>query len=197
MRTWRCRGEGDALRICSNLESYECQLIASMVGSTSEILAERASTAPRDPLSEITGIVTGHTEAPGDPTLGRLLPDFHRPDQDETPSADTLTGDLNGALRSLNEPAIIDQKLAAAGVVLDTLPEGGGDIALTVAQADGWLTALNDVRLALGAMLGVTDEPVDLDPDDPRAAHLDVYDWLTVVQELLVEALMGGVSAQD
>ena len=36
---------------------------------------------------------------------------------------------------------------------------------------DGWLTALTDIRLALGAMLGITDEPSKLPPDHPHAAH--------------------------
>ncbi|MFT3714777.1 MAG: DUF2017 domain-containing protein [Gordonia sp. (in: high G+C Gram-positive bacteria)] len=191
MRTWSRRGSGDDLRICSNLESYECALIASMVNSTSEMLTERAGSAPRDDLADLTGIRTGHTSAPDDVTLGRLLPDFHRPDQDAVPTAGPVAADLNGGLRSINEPKIIDTKLAAARVVLDTLPADGGDVALTAGQADEWLTALNDVRLALGAMLGISDEPLQVDPDDPHAGHYDVYQWLTVVQELLVEALMG------
>lgn len=191
MRTWTRRGGGDDLRICSNLESYECQLLASMVNSTSEMLAERAASAPQDDLAELTGIRTGHTTAPGDVTLGRLLPDFHRPDQDDLLAAGPVAADLNGGLRSLNEPQIIDAKLAAAQLLLATLPDGGGDVALTPEEADGWLTALNDVRLALGAMLGITEDQPPLAPDDPHAGHHDVYQWLTVVQELLVEALMG------
>ncbi|MEZ5212074.1 MULTISPECIES: oxidative stress transcriptional regulator AosR [unclassified Gordonia (in: high G+C Gram-positive bacteria)] len=191
MRTWTRRGTGGEARICSNLESYECQLLASMVTSTSEILSERAESAPRDSLADLTGIRTGHTTAPKDVTLGRLLPDFHRPDQDELLAAGPVAADLNGALRSLNEPRIIDAKLTAAAVVLDTLPAGGGDVALTEEEADEWLTALNDVRLALGAMLGITDDHGTPAPDDPHAGHYDVYQWLTVVQELLVEALMG------
>ncbi|WP_448223190.1 oxidative stress transcriptional regulator AosR [Gordonia iterans] len=191
MRTWTRRGDGADLRICSNLESYECQLLASMVGSTSELLIERADSAPRDELTELTGIRTGHTTAPRDVTLGRLLPDFHRPDQEEAPAAGPVAADLNGGLRSINEPQIIDAKLTAARVLLDTLPADGGDVELTPAQADEWLTALNDVRLALGAMLGITDEPHAPCADDPYAGHYDVYQWLTVVQELLVEALTG------
>lgn len=193
MRTWKRRGRGDSVRICSNMELHECQIIASVVRSTSDILAERAESAPSDPLSELTGIVTGHTSAPTDVTLGRLLPDFHRPDQEREMAAGHVAADLNGGLRSVHEPHIIDAKLTAARTVLDTLPERGGDIALTPEEAEQWLLALNDVRLALGAMLGVTDEPARLPPEHPRAAHLDVYDWLTVVQELLVEALFEGL----
>ncbi|MFZ2510618.1 MAG: DUF2017 domain-containing protein [Gordonia sp. (in: high G+C Gram-positive bacteria)] len=191
MRTWSRRGTGDDVRICSNLESYECQLLASMVTSTSEMLRERDGSAAQDSLAELTGIRTGHTSAPRDVTLGRLLPDFHRPDQDELLAAGPVAADLNGALRSINEPQIIDAKLMAAAMVLDTLPGGGGEVALTEAEADCWLTALNDVRLALGAMLAITDDHRPLDADDPYAGHYDVYQWLTVVQELLVEALMG------
>ncbi|NLG45400.1 DUF2017 domain-containing protein [Gordonia sp. (in: high G+C Gram-positive bacteria)] len=190
MRTWRRTGSGDEVRICSNLETYECQLLASMVESITELLSERADTAPRDALSELTGIATGHSRAPDDVTLGRLLPDFHRPDQEPELVAGPIASDLNGGLRSVNEPHIIDAKLAAARVVLETLPSGGGDVALTESQADGWLTALTDIRLALGAMLGITDEPSKLPPDHPHAAHQDIYDWLAVVQGLLVEALM-------
>lgn len=191
MRTWTRRGTGDDVRICSNLESYECQLLSSMVNSTSEMLAERGDSAPQDSLAELTGIRTGHTSAPGDVTLGRLLPDFHRPDQDELLTAGPVAADLNGALRSINEPQIIDAKLTAAQMVIDTLPAGGGEVELTEDEADSWLTALNDVRLALGAMLGITDDHRPPGPDEVYAGHYDVYQWLTVVQELLVEALMG------
>lgn len=190
MRTWQRKGRGERLRICTNLDTYECQLLASMVTSMQELLAERSAAAPTDELSALTGIVTGHNTAPTDATLGRLLPDFHRPDQDESIAADAVAGEMNGALRSLHEPKIIDAKLGAARILMETLPPDGGDIALTPDQADAWLTALNDVRLALGAMLAITDDSPDTLPrDHPHAAHLDVYHWLTVVQELLVEAL--------
>ncbi|MCF3940438.1 DUF2017 domain-containing protein [Gordonia sp. Z-3] len=191
MRTWKRKGRGSSLRICSQLDPHEVELLVSMIGSMQELLTERDASAPRDELSEITGIRVGHTEAPSDVTLGRLLPDFHRPDQDRQLSADVVNGDVNSALRSVHEPHIIEAKLTAGQVVLETLPRGGGDLALTEEQAMQWLTALNDVRLALGAMLGISeDTPDQLPPEHPHAAHLDVYHWLTVMQELLVEALM-------
>ncbi len=179
------------MRICSQLDVHEAELLTSMVGSMRELLLEREAAAPHDELSELTGIRTGHSAPPSDLTLGRLLPDFHRPDQDRELSADVVNNRFNGALRSVHEPHIIDAKLAAAQVVLDTVPPRGGDLALTEEQAMEWLTALNDVRLALGAMLGISeDTPDQLPPDHPHAAHLDVYHWLTVMQELLVESLM-------
>jgi len=48
------------------------------------------------------------------------------------------------------------------------------------------------VRLALGTMLGIGPEgPEQLPADHPMAGHLDVYQWLTVLQEYLVVALIG------
>jgi len=191
VRTWKRKGRGESMRIASQLDAHEAELLSSMVSSMCELLTERAETAPDDALAALTGIRVGHARAPDDATLGRLLPDFHRPDQDEELSAEVVNGDLNSALRSVHEPKIIDAKLAAAHVLLDTLPAGGGDFTLTPDQATAWLTALNDVRLALGAMLGISeDTPDQLPPDHPHAAHLDVYHWLTVMQDLLVEALM-------
>ena len=64
---------------------------------------------------------------------------------------------------------------------------------LTAADGEVWLRALNDVRLALGVRLGITEEYEHelggLGSDDPRAAYLQVYDWLTYLQETLVRAL--------
>ncbi len=174
------------------MTAEEAELLTSLVGSLRDLLIERAESAPRDELAALTGIVTGHAQPPTDVTLGRLLPDFHRPDQDETLVSEAVSGQLAAGLRSVNEPLIIDAKLAAARTMRDTLPDGGGPIALDAAQADDWLTALNDIRLALGAMLGIdADTPDELPPDHPQAAHLDVYHWLTAVQELLVITLSG------
>ena len=47
------------------------------------------------------------------------------------------------------------------------------------------------IRLTLGVMLEVGPEgPERLPADHPLAVHFDVYQWLTVLQEYLVLALM-------
>jgi hypothetical protein len=47
------------------------------------------------------------------------------------------------------------------------------------------------VRLALGTMLDIgPGGPERLSSDHPMAGHLDVYQWLTVLQEYLVLGLM-------
>ena len=77
-----------------------------------------------------------------------------------------------------------------ATVVLETCPRDGGMVWLTEEQADGWLSALNDVRLALGTALDLDEDIEDEPPeDDLRREHMGVYQWLTWVQDSLVEAV--------
>lgn len=155
------------------------------------LLDERESSSPPDELEEITGIKTGNAQPPGDPTLRRLLPDFYKSDAGDILS-DGDSKSLNAALRSLHEPEIIDAKRVAAQQLLDTLPENGGRFELTEEGATAWVSAVNDIRLTLGVMLEVGPEGPDrLPPDHPLAAHFDVYQWLTVLQEYLVLVLMG------
>ena len=185
MRTWSRKNSLGGVKLRSEIDAREAAVLRSLVGSVLGLLRERADSVPQDDLAELTGLRTGNSTPPDEPALGRLLPDFHRPDPGASEHAD-----LNGALRSLHEPEIIDAKLAAGKVILDSLPENGGKILLTPEQADAWLSGLNDVRLALGTTLGITaDTPDHFEPEDPRAPHLDVYHWLTWMQDSLIQAL--------
>jgi hypothetical protein len=171
------------------MDRHESAVLRGLVAQIDDILRARAAEAPQDELTELTGIRTGPSTAPEDPILSRLLPDFHRLD-DDTPSEEEL--DSAAALRSLHEPELLDLKTGVAGVVLKTCPENGGRIRLSLEQAEAWLSALNDVRLALGTALDVTEDmPEELPPDDPRAPHLGVYQWLTWMQESLIQAVGG------
>jgi Domain of unknown function (DUF2017) len=174
---WRRRGG----LVVAALSEREAGLLRGLVGQVRDMLAARVAAIPRDELAELTGITAGPTTAPTDRVLARLLPDFHRED-----------AMLSGGLRALHEPELVAIKDGVAGVVLDTCPERGGRVRLSDEQAQAWLSALNDVRLALGTVLEVTEDmPDELPPEDPRAAHLAVYYWLTWVQESLIQALAG------
>lgn len=123
--------------------------------------------------------------------MKRLLPDFFRPQTDH-PAGSGTAESLNSALRGLHEPQIIDAKRQAAQRLLDTMPDGGGKFELTEDDAHAWAAAVNDVRLALGTLLEIgPDGPDRLPPEHPMAGHLDVYQWLTVLQEYLVLELVG------
>jgi hypothetical protein len=177
---WRKAGRGARARLVASLEPQEAALLRGLVTEVREILAGRSADNPADELAVLTGMRTGPSTKPVDRVLARLLPDFSADDPD-----------LAAGLRSLHEPALIEAKDAAAALVLETLPENGGRIELDPDQADVWLTALNDVRLALGTALDVSEDmPDELPEGDVRAAHLGVYHWLTFVQDELVQARM-------
>ncbi len=184
MRRWRRVDTVDGPRFVSTLEQHEVALLTNMATSVQEMLDQRQAGSPSDPLEALTGIRTGNPEPPQDGTLRRLLPDFVK----EQPTED----DSNSALRSLHEPQIIDAKIAAAQRLVDTLPAGGGRLELTESDVQAWIAAVNDIRLSLGTILGIGPDTPDRLPDGhPMAAHLNVYQWLTVLQEYLVLGLMG------
>jgi hypothetical protein len=124
----------------------------------------------------------GPSAPPEDPVLARLLPDAYGDDPEAA-----------GEFRRYTEHDLRSGKVAAAQTVLATLPADGGRVRLSAGDAEAWLRSLNDVRLALGVVLGITEdyerEFGELDPDDPREAYLRVYDFLTFLQETLVRAL--------
>ena len=114
-------------------------------------------------------------DAPPNDVTRRLLPD---------PSTDpTIAHDL----RELIEDDLRAGKIEAARVMRETLAEDGR-IALDQEQAEIWATVLNDVRLALGTAIGVTED--EHDSDDPS---FELYDWLTWLQGTLVDVLSRGI----
>ena len=134
-----------------------------------------------DPLAAMVGIGTA-TKPPQDPVLARLFPDAY-PDDAEAA----------GEFRRYTETGLRETKQAAALAALATLAEPGQDRVLTAEEALAWLTALNDLRLALGTRLDVDEDwsvQFDrLDDDDPSRFWLQVYDWLSRLQEQLVRCL--------
>jgi hypothetical protein len=187
VRKWKRVETAEGARYRSALDAHEAALLKNLVASMIGMLEERESSSPPDELEQITGMKTGNSAPPDNATLQRLLPDFSKPH-----AAGEATDSLNAALRSLHEPEIIDAKRVAAHQLLDTLPNDGGKLELTEDVANAWVAAVNDLRLALGTMLDISPDGPDRLPDDhPLAPHLDVYQWLTVLQEYLVLALMG------
>jgi uncharacterized protein DUF2017 len=177
----------------------QASIVRSLVGQIAELIGgEDAADGPdiqagaaavgeaQDPFGpdEMAAILgqDSPAELPDDPVLARLFPDAYR----EDPGA-------AGDFRRYTEPGLRDGKVAAARTVLATLPGKGGRVRLSQVDGEVWLRALNDVRLALGIRLGITEdyehEMRSVSADDPRAAYLQVYDWLTFLQETLVRAL--------
>jgi hypothetical protein len=180
MNGWKKAGRGGKARLAGTFDPQEAAVLRGLVGEVRQMLAGRSAENPADELAVLTGMRTGPSTRPDDRVLARLLPDFSPDDPD-----------LSAGMRSLHEPALIEAKDEAAKVIEETLPESGGRVELTPDQADAWLASLNDVRLALGTALDVSEDmPEDLPAGDPRSEHLGVYQWLTFVQDSLVHGRM-------
>jgi hypothetical protein len=92
---------------------------------------------------------------------------------------------------------LVRSRLDAFAAVLATLRDAAAQpkdqlaVRLDAAAQANWLTAVNDVRLVIGTMLGVTeDSPEPMGVDDPRFALAVVYDWLTDTHWQLVETML-------
>ena len=170
-------------RYTAVFEPAEATLLSDLVDQVRQMLAGRRAEVSADPLAHLTGMVVAPPSPPADPALARLLPDFHASD-----------AEFAAAMRMLREPELIGMKDASAVKLLDSLPRGGGTVHLDAEAAQAWVATLNDVRLALGIRLEITDDdyepPADADPDGMQMAIYATYRWLSAVQDSLVTALL-------
>jgi uncharacterized protein DUF2017 len=176
--------------ILRNLVSQVAELMGTVADPDTTVAgspAGQGSAGPGEPalsLDELAAAIgaAGPTSPPEDPVLARLLPDAYRDDPEAA-----------GEFRRYTEQGLRSGKIAAAQTVLDTLPAGGGHVRLAPEDAQAWLRSLNDVRLAIGTVLGITedyeDEMESASWADPRSAYLEVYHWLGYLQDSLVRAL--------
>jgi hypothetical protein len=121
----------------------------------------------------------------GDPVFARLYPDGY---QDNPEAAE--------AFRSLTEDSLRQERLQRAEQCMAGLAALGParrrmDVTLDAPAAQRWTQVLNDMRLAVGTRLGITDENTayDFDPRDPASMPWAIYAYLTGVQDSLVRAL--------
>lgn len=172
-------------RIVLKVDDVDRGLLTAVVSQLVELITPEADpfAAEPDPLAAMVGI-EADAERPDDPALGRLFPDAY-PDDDEA----------SGEFRRFTQKSLRDLKTAHAQTVLDALAVGGAKVEVPRDDVQAWLGALNDVRLALGSRLGITEENHELfallDEDDPVFALYSLYDWLTFLQETLVQAAFG------
>ncbi len=159
----------------------EAAIIRDLVGQVVELVVADMPAPEADELAAMVGL-SDSAEVPEDPVLARLLPDGYRDDPDAA-----------NEFRRFTESGLRSAKVESAQTLLQTLPASGGKVKLSAEQAEAWLRSLNDVRLALGVRLGVTDDfdglSEDFEDDDPRFAYIQVYQWLAFLQESLVAAL--------
>jgi len=170
----------DSGRLVLRTDLVERGLLDTLADQIMNIMAPTAQNVDLDPIARMVGI-DAEVEAPTDEVVRRLLPDAYRDDPDAT--AD---------FRRFTDRDLRTAKVAHAAVVRDCLARSGEKVTLSADEAQSWLAFLNDARLALGTRVGITEENhqelSDLPDEDPRSGMYHVYDWLTFLQESLLQA---------
>jgi hypothetical protein len=141
----------------------------------------------RKVAGEVVGLLMDGFD-PGDPVVGRLFPDIY-PDRPED----------SAEFRHYTEGDLKTGKIDQAGAILAALPDDGpGEVRLDGEEAEAWLRAINDARLAMGVRLQIRsdtdlgdelDDAVLHDPSSSRVFQLSVYAYLGYLQESLLNAL--------
>lgn len=166
--------------IIISIEEIEERILLDLARQLTDLARPAtAAEAGNDPLDDIVGIDNTATK-PTDPVQARLFPDAYRDDPDAALE-----------FRRFTERTFRQEKLDRIGRVLAHISaaEQVGDERNVVVKDDlwnDWVAFLNDLRLALGTKL-------DLDPTGKRKKGkqsqglYDLYDWLTWMQESLIE----------
>ena len=197
--------------ITGSFTAVEAELISSLATQVAGLLGEVASRSD-DPELAGTGI-GGSTDRHDDPAIARLLPNAYSGDDDASREFRQLT-ERGLASRKIDNAVIVLhslEKIAAEAHVTPsvaddadaaTVPDdasalfeayqddAGTEIALDDPTAIAWLRTLTDIRLTIAARLGIEsdDDTVD-DTDDAALVLADVYNWLGLITESLVEAV--------
>ena len=115
-----------------------------------------------------------------DPVTARLFPDaYQTPEEQE--AYDEMVGNQ---LRR--------DKLSALDTVQRCVDgEGALDLTLSNEDVNVWLTVINDLRLAIGTRLDVTEEKMeqDIDEGDPEGPAMSALHWLGWLQESLLREM--------
>ncbi|MEA2453062.1 MAG: hypothetical protein QOG04_1772, partial [Actinomycetota bacterium] len=153
--------------------------IAPLGGDVAVAFDEDEARLLRGLLNEMKDLLE-HEAVVQDDVIDRLFPAAYAEPEDAE-SFRELVGD---ELKTGKQGAILS--------VLSVLGEDGA-VGVTVprSEIDGWLTALTDVRLALGTRFDVTEEKMgtELEPDDPEAGAMAVLHWLGWMQEMFIRAI--------
>lgn len=171
--------EGDGILLTA--DGTESKVIADLAGQLDGMLAARIGSG-----SPATG--PGPRSLPDDPALARLLPDM-------------IAGDAESAaeLRALVEPSLLVHKRENARLVIASLAHPG---MLDPVTEEAWVRLLTDLRLTIGARLGINDDRHGDDGIDPAATGTErtlheVSAWLGGVLEHLISVLDARDDARD
>ncbi|MFE9772914.1 DUF2017 domain-containing protein [Streptomyces sp. NPDC005931] len=183
------------------LDHVEISIIRSLAVQLMELIGPGpAEEAGADPLAEL--FAEGPSAPPSDPVLRRLFPDAYTdPEGAASPKDAEEERARSAEFRRYTENDLRAGKRENALAVIRSLDaltaagEGGAVLKLSPEESRRWLGALNDLRLAIGSRLEITDEDdgdllFHLPDEDPRKPMVMAYLWLGGLQETLVSTLM-------
>ncbi|MET9778459.1 DUF2017 domain-containing protein [Streptomyces sp. NPDC006367] len=185
------------------LDDVEISIIRSLAVQLLELIGPGpAEDASADPLAEL--FAEGPSEPPSDPVLRRLFPDaYGDPEGTPRPEEAEERRARSAEFRRYTENDLRAGKRQNALVVIRALDalaseaagEDGAVLKLSPDESRQWLGTLNDLRLAIGSRLEITDEDdtdllYRLPDEDPRKPMVMAYLWLGSLQETLVTTLM-------
>ncbi len=189
-------------RFVARLDDVERQVVVALLKQTHEFLAPAPREPTGDPFEDLVARLgmprltdsagdagDDVAQATRDPALERLLPAAHRDD----PA-------MAAEFRRLTEHGLRERKAANLASAISALQVTDGDkVRLDQAQAQAMVVALTDVRLVLGERLELrTDDDADAlqdrleaaSEDDPQLLLAAYYDFMTWLQESLIQVLM-------
>ncbi|MDN5582039.1 MAG: DUF2017 domain-containing protein [Corynebacterium sp.] len=186
------------VRFVTELEPVEREMLGNSAANVGELLIGRARSAPKDELAEMTGLPSGHTDAPDDPVLAAMLPSFFRDGDEE------VDGEA-GVSRQFNETDIIKGKLTNLRLVSELLgPDGSVNVSLNTEQTGPWLNALTDIRAFHNGQIELIRKRLDEFGEtggqagaDEIAAAENYVEWLGYHQDSLLTALMGPMDVPE
>jgi hypothetical protein len=197
------------------LDEVEISILRSLVVQLLELIGpgDEPADGDGDPLASL--FAEGPSEPPSDPALARLFPDAYgagpaagKPG--ESGGSDDRSDEereLSAEFRRYTENDLRARKredgLAVVRALDALTPDpagkrggsGGAVLTLKPEESRQWLGALNDLRLAIGARLEITDDDDSgglyaLPDSDPRKPMVMAYLWLGGLQETLIETLL-------
>ncbi|MET9151542.1 DUF2017 domain-containing protein [Streptomyces griseoflavus] len=183
------------------LDDVEISIIRSLAVQMMELIGPGpAGEGSGDPLADL--FAEGPSEPPSDPVLRRLFPDaYGAPGGTPQPAEAEEQRAHSAEFRRYTENDLRAGKRDNALAVIRSLdalsPAGRDDAVLKLSPDESrqWLGALNDLRLAIGSRLEISDEDdsdllFHLPDEDPRKPMVMAYLWLGGLQETLVATLM-------
>jgi hypothetical protein len=165
--------------ITFQLEALEIALLTSMIEQIISLLTPVNNSENSDPLAQMVGI-DQTAQKPDDEVVLRLLPDAYQDDKE-----------ASNEFRRFTERSLRELKIKRAQFILENLPEPDKTISIKPKDFESWLTVLNDVRLALGTRVGITDDKDEENmTGEKEIDHAqDIYSWLTWLQSNFLEEM--------